>query len=261
MKKVILSFTVMLFSVAAYSQDSYVPVTMTSDSTQEWFVNTNIRQNNDGYYRAWVKVVLVRNIANQRAKMAKQFGNNKYLKYSYTVALYTIDISERRTQCISITNYDKDDNVLDLDNGYYSTINWSYAAPGTMMDAIISFVENAESVQMQNDSIYTSVQVKASFPGGQGAWQRYLSSNLRETIPVDNGAPTGQYAVVVSFLVHQDGGISDVKIDSAPSPDYGMAAEAIRVIERSPEWNPAIQNGRQVTCRQKQKITFTVQGN
>lgn len=105
---------------------------------------------------------------------------------------------------------------------------------------------------------FTSVQVKATYPGGPEAWQKYLTRNLQSQLPAENGAPAGQYAVTVSFLVSRDGSTSEVKAISAPNPDYGTAAEAVRVIERSGKWNPAIQNGRQVTYRQTQKIIFSV---
>lgn len=105
---------------------------------------------------------------------------------------------------------------------------------------------------------FTSVQVEAKYPGGPAAWKKYLERNLRKQTPVDNGAPPGQYVVVVSFLVAKDGTTSEVKAISAPDPDYGTADEAVRVIERSGKWQPAIQNGRQVIYREKQKIIFQV---
>ena len=105
---------------------------------------------------------------------------------------------------------------------------------------------------------FTSVQVEAKYPGGPAAWKKYLERNLRNQTPVDNGAPPGTYAVVVSFLVAKDGTTSEVKAISAPDPDYGCSAEAVRVIERSGKWNPAIQNGRSVIYREKQKIIFQV---
>ena len=105
---------------------------------------------------------------------------------------------------------------------------------------------------------FTSVQVEATYPGGPAAWKKYLERNLRNQTPVDNGAPPGQYVVVVSFLVAKDGTTSEVKAISAPDPDYGTSAEAVRVIERSGKWNPAIQNGRSVIYREKQKVIFQV---
>lgn len=106
---------------------------------------------------------------------------------------------------------------------------------------------------------FLSVQVEATYPGGAANWKKYLERGLRSQVAVENGAPVGLYTVVVSFLVAKDGSTSEVKVVSAPDPDYGTAAEAVRVIERSGKWNPAIQNGRPVIYREKQRITFKVE--
>ncbi|MDB5230286.1 MAG: energy transducer TonB, partial [Chitinophagaceae bacterium] len=44
-------------------------------------------------------------------------------------------------------------------------------------------------------------------------------------------------------------------------PGYGTAAEAVRVIRKSPKWEPAQQNDHYVSYRQKQSITFVVEDN
>jgi len=103
------------------------------------------------------------------------------------------------------------------------------------------------------------VQVEATYPGGPGSWKKYLERSLRSQTAVENGAPAGLYSVVVSFLVAKDGSTSEVKVVSAPDPDFGTAAEAVRVIERSGKWNPAIQNGHAVVYREKQRISFKVE--
>lgn len=105
---------------------------------------------------------------------------------------------------------------------------------------------------------FVHVEAEASYPGGPEAWKRYLQRSLRSQIAVDNGAAPGVYTVVVSFLVAKDGSTSEVRAIAAPDPDFGTAAEAIRVIERSGKWQPAIQNGRAVIYREKQKIIFQV---
>jgi protein TonB len=106
------------------------------------------------------------------------------------------------------------------------------------------------------DKEFKTVQIQAKFPGGPEAWIKYLQRNLRSDVPVEGGAPTGRYTVVVSFLVDKQGNISEVKADN--DPGYGTAAEAVRVIQRGPKWQPAVQNGRNVIYRQKQSITFDV---
>ncbi len=88
------------------------------------------------------------------------------------------------------------------------------------------------------------------------AWQKYLERNLNSSVPVDNGAPPGKYTVVVSFIVDKTGALSDIKAEN--DPGYGTKEEAIRVLKKSPNWKPAVQNGRNVIYRQRQSITFVV---
>ena len=117
-------------------------------------------------------------------------------------------------------------------------------------------VVEAPKVTEDYDKEFKTVQIMAKFPGGNDAWQAYLKRNLRAETPSDNGAPTANYTVIVSFLVDKTGAISEVKADN--DPGYGTAAEAVRVIQRGPAWTPAVQNGRNVIYRQKQSITFQV---
>ena len=118
-------------------------------------------------------------------------------------------------------------------------------------------VVEAPKVTEDYDKEFKTVQIQAKFPGGADAWTKYLQRNLKADAPTENGAATGSYTVVVSFLVDKDGNISEVKADN--DPGYGTAAEAVRVISRGPKWIPAVQNGRNVIYRQKQAITFRVE--
>jgi protein TonB len=120
-----------------------------------------------------------------------------------------------------------------------------------------STVEVTEPVKIVDENvIFESVQVQAQFPGGVSAWRRYLERNLRSELPLENGASAGYYTVTVSFIVDRNGNISEVVAEN--DPGFGTADEAIRVIKKGPKWEPAIQNGNNVTYRQKQKITFVV---
>jgi periplasmic protein TonB len=117
-------------------------------------------------------------------------------------------------------------------------------------------VEAPKAQAEDYDKEFKTVQIEAKFPGGAGAWQKYLERNLNSNVPVDNGAPPGNYTVIVSFLVDKSGNISEVQ--SLNDPGYGTAGEAVRVIKKGPAWTPAVQNGRNVIYRQKQSITFQV---
>lgn len=107
------------------------------------------------------------------------------------------------------------------------------------------------------NKVFTKVEVEAEFPGGQAAWSNYLQKNLNASIPVDNGASGGKYTVIVKFIVSRDGSLSDVQCEN--DPGFGMCQEAVRVIKKTKNWTPAIQNGRNVNAYRRQPITFVVE--
>jgi periplasmic protein TonB len=107
------------------------------------------------------------------------------------------------------------------------------------------------------NAIFASVQIEAIFPGGQDAWLSYLRSTLNAATPVDNGASGGKYTVIVKFVVSKDGSVSDVKCEN--DPGFGMCEEAVRVIKKTKNWTPAIQNGQHVNAYRWQPITFLVE--
>jgi protein TonB len=117
-------------------------------------------------------------------------------------------------------------------------------------------VEAPKAQEEDYDKEFKTVQIEAKFPGGQAAWIKYLQRNLNSDAPVENGAPPGNYTVIVSFLVDKNGNISEVQ--ALNDPGYGTASEAVRVIKKGPAWAPAVQNGRNVIYRQKQSVTFQV---
>ena len=107
------------------------------------------------------------------------------------------------------------------------------------------------------NKIFEKVEVEAAFPGGEGAWKKFLERNLRADVATENGAPAGSYTVWVQFVVDKEGNVSDVK--ALTNHGYGMEDEAVRVIKKGPQWKPAIQNGRQVKAYRKQPITFQIE--
>jgi periplasmic protein TonB len=119
-------------------------------------------------------------------------------------------------------------------------------------------VVEAPKVDDEN-TIFTKVEVEAGFPGGDAAWRNYLQKNLNTEVPADNGAGEGTYTVIVKFVVSKDGSLSDITCES--DPGFGICEEAKRVIKRTKNWTPAIQNGRNVNAYRRQPITFLVQGS
>ncbi len=102
------------------------------------------------------------------------------------------------------------------------------------------------------------VDVDAAFKGN---WSSFLERNLDGQIPTEKGAPGGNYEVLVRFIVNEDGKVSD--IEPLTNEGYGMEAEVMRVLKKSPEWHPAVNNkaggeSRPVKSYRIQPVNFQV---
>jgi protein TonB len=108
-------------------------------------------------------------------------------------------------------------------------------------------------VETESEEPFTTVEIDAKFIGN---WKAFLERNLNAGVPTDNGAPVGRYSVVVQFVVDKEGNVSDIK--TLTKHGYGLEEEAIRVLRKAPQWEPAIQNGVKVKAYRQQVITFDV---
>ena len=121
-------------------------------------------------------------------------------------------------------------------------------------------LKDNNTVQIKNDTsikpIFTSAQQEPQFPGGIDGWRKFLEANLNANVPAKKHAPKGIYTVTLSFLIDENGKVSEVK--AIKNPGYGTAEEAVRVMAKGPDWIPAVQNGYKVTFQEKQNISFSV---
>ena len=113
-----------------------------------------------------------------------------------------------------------------------------------------------DTTQQDGDKEFSKVQVEAKFPGGQIAWQEFLQQHIHARVPAKHKAPPGNYTVTMSFLVDKTGKVTDVK--ALNDPGYGTAQDAVNAFKHTPDWIPAMQNGKPVIYRQKQNITYQV---
>lgn len=120
----------------------------------------------------------------------------------------------------------------------------------------IAIYEN-QGVASQDDRIFSKVEMEASFPGGAEGWKNYLIKNINPILPVDEGWKAGTYTLIVQFIVHQDGTVSDVTTKNYPGSK--TAQHCIDIIKNGPNWIPAMQNGLKVNAYRKQPITFVVE--
>lgn len=105
------------------------------------------------------------------------------------------------------------------------------------------------------DSVFLSVQIESSYPGGIEAWRRFLIKNLSNNYPPEAAEAGIQGKVVVMFIVDKEGNVSDVHAIEGPKELHELA---MKVIKKSGKWQPAQQNGRIVNSFKRQPIIFTI---
>jgi len=76
------------------------------------------------------------------------------------------------------------------------------------------------------------------FPGGMGAFVRWLSKNIKYPPQAQKQKIKGR--TIVSFIVNKDGSVSDVKIEK--SANTMLDSEVLRVMRTMPRWKAGVQN-------------------
>ncbi len=119
-----------------------------------------------------------------------------------------------------------------------------------------AFVNSKDETPENANKIFTKVEQNPTFTGGEEAWRNYLVSNLKAVTPVNEGWSAGKYQVMVKFIIHTDGTVSDITTENYRGTK--TAQHCMDVIKNAPKWQPALQNGRKVNAYHKQPITFVV---
>jgi hypothetical protein len=87
--------------------------------------------------------------------------------------------------------------------------------------------------------------IPAEFPGGTSAWLEYLKTHLRSGlgyyVKIPEGEVSAKQTVNVEFTIDSLGNTSDITVLNANEVHPKLAEEAIRVIKKSPKWNPGLQ--------------------
>jgi TonB family protein len=112
-----------------------------------------------------------------------------------------------------------------------------------------------EAPEDNQKQVYTVVEEMPIFPGGDDKLLQFLATNLKYPPEAQNKGIQGR--VVASFIVNEDGRISDIKI--VRSLDPLLDAESIRVIQSMPLWTPGKQGGVPVATKYTIPLTFRLQ--
>jgi len=120
--------------------------------------------------------------------------------------------------------------------------------------------------QDDEDKVFQKVEIEAEFPGGGGAWQKFVTREIERNIDeLQDDGRSG--TVVVQFIVDKEGQVSEVRalpcgeagVANCLSSGSKLAEVAVNAIRRGPKWKPAVQNGRNVKAYRRQPVTFQLQ--
>jgi TonB family protein len=104
------------------------------------------------------------------------------------------------------------------------------------------------------EEIYTVVEKMPAFPGGDDALIKFLSENIKYPEPAKEKGIQGK--VIVKFCVTKEGEIEQVNV--ARGVDPSLDAEAVRVINALPKFEPGTQNGKTVNVWYTVPINFAL---
>lgn len=138
------------------------------------------------------------------------------------------------------------------DGGDYTGITLPITLNDGQVETGATAVDKPAPVKPKSDVPLSSPEIQASFPGGNAAWQKYLTRKISSQLddPDDNDFGT----VSVRFVVDTNGRVSNV---TALNMINTILAEiAVNAIRKGPDWLPAKQNGQFVKAYRTQPITL-----
>ena len=147
------------------------------------------------------------------------------------------------------------------------------------IEEVIAPVEVTDTVKpgtKKEEPVYEVAEVMPEYPGGMNELLNYLSTNIHYPEIAQQSKVQGRY--VVSFIVTDEGKVTDVEIASRPkypeaktpadSPEeeakrvnqekslQAMEEEALRVVKAMPAWTPGKDKGKPVNCHFSLPIAF-----
>lgn len=113
---------------------------------------------------------------------------------------------------------------------------------------------NGQDTTNKKSKVFKEVEQLPEFPGGVEAFGKFLSTNIR--YPKDAREKKIQGRDICSFIVEEDGSLSDIKVVKGVSPDIDK--ESVRVLKLSPKWKAGKQNNKKVRVQYAVPISYTL---
>lgn len=128
-------------------------------------------------------------------------------------------------------------------------------AGGTVLKAVEDIATPEPPKQEEQNKVFDVVEQQPQYPGGMGALNQWLGSNIKYPVMAAENGIEGR--VVVQFVVERDGSVSGVHVVRGVDPS--LDKEATRVVSAMPKWIPGKQNGSAVRVKYTVPVTFRLQ--
>lgn len=106
----------------------------------------------------------------------------------------------------------------------------------------------------KQEKIYEIVEQMPEFPGGQAEMRNFLATSI--TYPEAAIKKKIQGKVYIKFVVGKDGVVKDAKVIRGADPL--LDAEALRVVNSFPKWDPGVEKGEKVAVAYTIPINFAL---
>jgi protein TonB len=114
--------------------------------------------------------------------------------------------------------------------------------------------QKTDTTQLGDKRGFRAVEVLPEFPGGIQAFGKYISQNVKYPEVARLIGINGK--VRLSFVVERDGRVTDVTPMNCIVA--GCEAEAVTVLQNSPQWSPGVQDGKAVRVQYTVPIDFSI---
>lgn len=129
--------------------------------------------------------------------------------------------------------------------------------PLHQVDEVLPSQQQNVQGEEEPEQVFTYVEEQPEFPGGNDSLQAFLKRNIH--YPQMEKEMQKQGTVFVTFVVENDGSITDVKVAKEVPGAPGLSKEAVRVVSSMPKWKPGKMNGRAVRVQYTMPVKFVLQ--
>ena len=109
------------------------------------------------------------------------------------------------------------------------------------------------SEPQDSSMVYDFPEKMAEFPGGADAMDLFIRRNLNYPQRLKDAGVQGR--VYVQFVVEKDGSITNISVRRGSKNDE-LDAEAVKLIEKMPDWIPGSMRGKKVRVKHTLPIAF-----